>query len=61
VLVIGTSLQVAPASALQQYTDGRTVYLNMEVDGAGGRFDLAIAGRAGELLQALDRLVNGTE
>ncbi|HZG88050.1 NAD-dependent deacylase [Paenibacillus sp.] len=57
VLVIGTSLQVAPASALPQYTDGRTVYLNMEIGGAAERFDLAIAGRAGELLQALDRMV----
>jgi len=57
VIVIGTSLQVAPVSQLPQYTSGRTAYLNMEMPQGSHRFDLAIQGRARTLLQQLDEML----
>jgi NAD-dependent SIR2 family protein deacetylase len=57
VIVIGTSLQVAPASQLPQLTSGRTVYMNMEIPDRLYRFDLAIQGKAQNLLAELDEML----
>jgi NAD-dependent deacetylase len=57
VIVIGTSLEVYPASQLPQMTNGKTVYINAEVDAPHHNFDLIIEGRAGEVLKLVDELV----
>jgi NAD-dependent deacetylase len=58
VIVIGTSLQVAPASQLPQFTSGRTVYINMEIPNRSARFDLTIQGKARKLLVQLDEMIH---
>ncbi|MCR2804849.1 SIR2 family NAD-dependent protein deacylase [Paenibacillus soyae] len=56
VLVIGTSLQVAPANQLPRLTSGCKAYIGLEpADGSYG-FDISIQGKAGETLAALDAL-----
>lgn len=60
VIVIGTSLEVYPASELPNMTDGKTVYINAEVDHPNTRFDLVIQGKAGEVLQQVNTLVTRT-
>ncbi|MCD8510860.1 MAG: NAD-dependent deacylase [Bacillus sp. (in: Bacteria)] len=57
VIVIGTSLEVYPASQLPQMTNGKTVYINAEVDTTHHDFDLIIEGKAGEVLKQVDELV----
>ncbi len=57
VIVIGTSLEVYPASQLPQMTRGKTVYINMEVDSHRNDFDLIIKDRAGEVLMAVNKLI----
>ncbi|WP_458413040.1 SIR2 family NAD-dependent protein deacylase [Schinkia sp. CFF1] len=57
VIVIGTSLEVYPASRLPKMTNGKTVYINFEVDEQNSSFDLTIKGKAGEVLQQVDELV----
>jgi NAD-dependent deacetylase len=56
VIVIGTSLEVYPASQLPQMTKGKTVYINTEV-GEQTSFDLIIKNKAGEVLRQVDELV----
>jgi NAD-dependent deacetylase len=58
VIVIGTSLEVYPVSELPQMTNGKTVYINAEVDVHGPTFDLAINGKSGEVLRRVDELVH---
>lgn len=57
VIVIGTSLEVYPASQLPQMTNGKTVYINFEMDERNPNFDLTIKGKAGEVLQRVDELM----
>ncbi|MFD1636888.1 NAD-dependent deacylase [Evansella tamaricis] len=57
VIVIGTSLEVYPASQLPKMTNGKTVYINAEVDTTHHNFDLMIEGKAGEILKLVDELV----
>lgn len=58
VIVIGTSLEVYPANELPYMTKGRTVYLNAEISSHGTNFDLAIEGKAGEVLKKLDDMIS---
>ena len=57
VLVIGTSLQVYPANQLPSMTAGKTAFINYEVQGTGSGFDMAVQGKAGEVLAELDRMI----
>lgn len=57
VIVIGTSLEVYPASQLPQMTEGKTVYINIESNVHGTDFDLVINGKAGEVLGQVDDLL----
>ncbi|MDQ0257842.1 NAD-dependent SIR2 family protein deacetylase [Evansella vedderi] len=57
VIVIGTSLEVYPASQLPQMTNGKTVYINVEVNAHNHNFDLIIEGKAGEVMKLVDELV----
>lgn len=57
VIVIGTSLEVYPASQLPQMTNGKTVYINFEIDKQNSNFNMKIKGKAGEVLQKLDGLI----
>lgn len=57
VIVIGTSLEVYPASELPNMTNGKTVYINFEVDQHNRNFDLIIKGKAGEVLSQANELV----
>ncbi|MEH7226663.1 NAD-dependent deacylase [Bacillus sp. JJ1566] len=57
VIVIGTSLEVYPASQLPNMTNGRTVYINFEVEKHTSSFDLIMKGKAGEVLQQVDGMV----
>ncbi|NGQ97333.1 NAD-dependent deacylase [Brevibacillus sp. SYP-B805] len=58
-LVIGTSLEVYPASQLPLMTRGRVVMINAEETALDHRFALTIRGKAGETLQQLERLLTG--
>ena len=59
-IVIGTSLQVAPANKLPFYCRGKKVLLNVEpVENHEDFFDLFIRGKAGEILVAADQLLQG--
>ncbi|MNB78411.1 NAD-dependent protein deacetylase [compost metagenome] len=59
VLVIGTSLQVAPANQLPCLTSGHTVYMNMEMpEELDPSFDLMIKGKVGQLLAELDEMLD---
>ncbi|WP_332645298.1 SIR2 family NAD-dependent protein deacylase [Lysinibacillus sp. 54212] len=58
VIVIGTSLEVYPVNQLPSMTNGRTVYINMEVDEYENEFDLIIQGSAKEVLQAIKERVD---
>jgi len=55
VLVIGTSLQVAPVNQLPFLTKARRVLINMEETGMEEQFDVFIKGRARDSLIAIDR------
>lgn len=57
VIVIGTSLEVFPASQLSSLTNGKTVYINMEIDKPSNHFDLLIQGKAGEVLEQVNELL----
>ncbi|CAG9606852.1 NAD-dependent protein deacylase Sir2 [Pseudoneobacillus rhizosphaerae] len=57
VIVIGTSLEVYPASNLPQMTNGKTVYINTEISRNRIQFDLVIKGKAGEVLRKVDELL----
>jgi NAD-dependent deacetylase len=58
VIVIGTSLQVAPASQLPNFTKGRTAYLNLDAPAEQSGFDLVISGKARGLLVELDEILS---
>ncbi|WP_141336170.1 NAD-dependent deacylase [Paenibacillus sp. tmac-D7] len=60
VIVIGTSLQVYPANQLPRMTSGRTVLINVEETGEEDRFNLFIAGRAVEVLPAVEEAIKST-
>ncbi|QOR64613.1 NAD-dependent deacylase [Cytobacillus suaedae] len=58
VIVIGTSLEVYPASELPRMTNGKKVYLNAEIDYHATHFDLTIEGKAGKILKQVDELLD---
>lgn len=53
VLVIGTSLQVAPVNQLPFLTGGKLIFINAEETGYEDRFDVFIRGRAMDSLVAI--------
>lgn len=55
VIVIGTSLTVYPVNQLPYLTKGKRILINMETTGEENRFDLVLLGKAGEILEAVDR------
>ncbi|WP_342558894.1 NAD-dependent deacylase [Metasolibacillus sp. FSL K6-0083] len=55
VIVIGTSLEVYPVSQLPLMTNGKTVYINLEIEHS--HFDMMISGKAGAMLNAIDKLL----
>lgn len=58
VIVIGTSLQVAPANQLPLYTSGRTAYINLDIKDVGNKgFDFVIQGQAKQVLTELDEML----
>lgn len=58
VIVIGTSLQVAPTSQLPRYISGRSAYINLDIEGAESfAFDFVIQGRAKRTLTELDDML----
>lgn len=61
ILVIGSSLEVYPASQLPSLTGGTKVLINMEETNQDRRFDLVIYGKAGEVLQEVDEWLNEEE
>lgn len=60
VIIIGTSLQVAPVNQLPSLTRGKKVYINMDVSASSG-FDLVIEGSARDTLINLERAINKAE
>lgn len=56
VIVIGTSLQVSPVNQLPSLTNGKKVYINLDVS-TGANFDLVIEGSAKDTLVALETLL----
>jgi NAD-dependent deacetylase len=54
VIVIGSSLNVYPAAHLPSLTNGKTALINMEPTRLDAQFDLAIYGKAGEVLREMD-------
>ncbi|WP_018922201.1 SIR2 family NAD-dependent protein deacylase [Salsuginibacillus kocurii] len=61
VLVIGTSLQVAPVSQLPNLTPGQKVWINQEAPEREEWFDLTIQGKAGEILTEIDQMLSQPE
>lgn len=59
-LVIGTSLAVAPVNQLPLLAPGKTVYLNDDTSVQGYPFDLIIQGKAGEVLEGLWHRLQGS-
>lgn len=57
VLVIGTSLQVAPVKQLPFLTRGKLLLINRDLTGEEARFDCVVQGGARDCLQAIDRLL----
>lgn len=57
VLVIGTSLQVAPVNRLPSLTDGKLILINNEPTGQSNRFDIILQGMAVKLLQKISLLI----
>ena len=55
VLVIGTSLEVAPVNQLPFLTKGKRIFINAEETGLEGMFDVFIQGRARDSLIAIER------
>lgn len=55
-LIIGTSLEVAPVNQLPYLTAGKTVFINAE--DVGHKFDLTIIGKAKEILSETMRYIN---
>ncbi|MFC4735092.1 NAD-dependent deacetylase [Bacillus daqingensis] len=61
VVTIGTSLEVYPANQLPLMSKGRSVYINADYSGTASDFDLVLEGRAGEVLQEVDRLLKSVQ
>ncbi|WP_343033698.1 NAD-dependent deacylase [Alkalicoccus luteus] len=61
IITIGTSLEVYPANQIPLMSSGRSVYINSEYSGAAADFDLVLEGRAGEILQQVDRLLKSVK
>ncbi len=60
-IVIGSSLQVAPANELPFLSDGKKVIINQEETYLHNQFDLQIEGKAGDVLQMIrDKVLEGT-
>jgi NAD-dependent deacetylase len=59
VLVIGTSLQVAPVNQLPFLTRGRLIFINAEETGYEEQFDVFIKGRALDSLTAIAEWLDG--
>jgi NAD-dependent deacetylase len=57
VIVIGTSLQVYPVSQLPRMTEGKTVYINKEIDEVKSSFNVSIEGSARDMLVIVDHLL----
>jgi NAD-dependent deacetylase len=55
VLVMGTSLQVAPVNQLPFLTSGTLILINQESTGLEHQFDIVIQGRVVETLSAIDQ------
>lgn len=53
IIVIGTSLEVAPVNQLPMLTRGKRVLINMEDVDIYYDFDLKLMGKAGEILREL--------
>ena len=51
VVVIGTSLEVYPVNQLPSMTNGKIVYINLDIARQATQFDLTIQGKAKEVLQ----------
>ncbi|MBU8919073.1 NAD-dependent deacylase [Bacillus sp. FJAT-29953] len=61
VIVIGTSLEVYPASQLPQMTAGKTVYINTEMNGQNQDFGLIIQDKAGNVLAKVNEIIEKKE
>jgi NAD-dependent deacetylase len=57
VLVMGTSLQVAPVNQLPFLTSGTLILINLEPTGLEHQFDIAIQGSSVEILSAIDEII----
>ncbi|WP_042475475.1 SIR2 family NAD-dependent protein deacylase [Bacillus ndiopicus] len=55
VIVIGTSLEVYPVSQLPHMTNGKTAYINLEIEQS--HFDIMLKEKAGEALKIIDALL----
>ncbi|PRO65507.1 NAD-dependent protein deacylase [Alkalicoccus urumqiensis] len=53
-IVIGTSLEVAPANQIPRQTRGRKIYINKDRAGTWEDFDLILTGSAGSVLKQID-------
>lgn len=58
VLVIGTSLQVAPVNQLPFLTSGTRILINLDPTGLEQQFDIVIQGTVVEVLSMLDQMNN---
>jgi NAD-dependent deacetylase len=58
VLVIGTSLQVAPVNQLPFLTSGTRILINLDPIGLEHQFDIVIQGSVVEVLLAMDEMIN---
>lgn len=58
VLVIGTSLQVAPVNQLPFLTRARRIFINAEATGYEGQFDVFLRGRALDCLAAIEEAMD---
>ena len=58
VLVMGTSLQVAPANQLPFLTSGTRILINQDSTGWEHQFDIVIQGKVVETLKAINQLVS---
>ncbi len=60
-IVIGSSLQVSPANELPFLTDGKKVIINNEATLLHDQFDMKLEGKAGDVLEAIDKKMKGGE
>ncbi|MFX3627779.1 MAG: NAD-dependent deacetylase [Ectobacillus sp.] len=60
-LIIGTSLQVAPVNQLPRAAGGRVALINLDETPFDSEFDLVIRGKAAEVLLETDKLLRQAE